>query len=290
MERWNDKWDNVGKASSDSDSDETVTTQEGDNMRSEFTVLGGSAYGGSAEGDKKILSILSSALIPKEKRPDFIVHHFAHWDTILWIRWQSDEARPFHDDLYLSFPQHASNSAIVLTEENKNIFKADMLTKVCLLAKEKNAQSLLRQAFRLLAPSLEESFTMLSPHYLERPNAGKTNDYAQLGRLLEAYGRVCEPGSNQHPCDVAVVMWSIGAEAGLLAVQREYGEHHPAALTGLRQLGATYAAHGKMLDCILEQVSPSSTTAQRAFTSIARSTTTRQTLKVPLCPLAWSTL
>mmetsp|Transcript_31020 Transcript_31020/g.67767 ORF Transcript_31020/g.67767 Transcript_31020/m.67767 type:complete len:338 (-) Transcript_31020:302-1315(-) len=251
MERWNDKWDNVGDSSDDESSshkelradDETedlvyaaVEKVLGE-MRVEFTVLGGTAYGGSAEGDKKILSILSEAQIPVEKRPDFICHHFASWDALLWIRWQSDEAPPFHDDLYLSFPFNAGQSATSISEENKQLFKADLLTKICQLAKEKNVHSLLRQSFRLLVPNLEESFQALSPYFLGR--GGKKNDYQVLTTILEAY------------------------EGGLLALQREFGEQHPAAMNGVRQLGATYAAYARQLDCILEQLQE----AQRCFYS-----------------------
>jgi hypothetical protein len=56
-------------------------------MGPEFTVMGGTRYGGSALGDETISSILSAAQLPLEKRPDFICHHFASWNALLWIRW-----------------------------------------------------------------------------------------------------------------------------------------------------------------------------------------------------------
>ena len=61
-------------------------------------------------------------------------------------------------------------------------------------------------------------------------------------------------GTEWESLGVALGLWGHGAEAGLLALQREFGEQHPVALNGLRHLGNTYAAHAKQLDCILEQV------------------------------------
>mmetsp|Transcript_23038 Transcript_23038/g.38566 ORF Transcript_23038/g.38566 Transcript_23038/m.38566 type:complete len:337 (+) Transcript_23038:90-1100(+) len=251
------KWDHLGASSDEEEEEEEGQTQQaaapedrdeidhrvyaavqdalGD-MGPEFTVMGGTRYGGSALGDETISTILSAAKLPLEKRPDFICHHFASWNALLWIRWISDDSDPFHDELYLCFPDRAGKSAITITDANKHIFKADMLSKVCQLAKQRGMPTLLVRAFKLLVPILQQSFRDLSPHLLRRSGA-KKNDYSVHAHILDAY------------------------EAGLAALKEEVGEMHPGARFATNELAATYEAHAEQQDYILDQVPE----AQRCF-------------------------
>lgn len=67
----------------------------------------------------------------------------------------ADDAPPFHDDLYLCYPERAARGARVLSDDTKDVYRADMLTKLCQLASKRAVLPLLTHAFRLLAPLLE---------------------------------------------------------------------------------------------------------------------------------------
>lgn len=244
MERWYNKWDVIDVSDEEDEMecsaplDDLTSREDGvyaavsqalGVMGPDFTVIGGSAIGASAAGDEIISQIIHHANLPSDKRPDFICHHLHSWNALLWIRWTSDDMPPFHDELYLCFPEFASKAAIPITETNKELFKVDILTKLCQLGSQRGTVPLLIQAFRLLSPRLEASFQLLSP-YLTRRSAGKTSTTSPHRQVLAAY------------------------DSGLNALSDLLGESHPAVIRAKYELGATYEGHGSQQDLRLDGV------------------------------------
>jgi hypothetical protein len=81
----------------------------------EFSVVGGTALGGSDAGDATIARIMQQAGLHDSKRPCLLCHHLSAWNAVLWVRWLADDAPPFHDDLYLCYPDRAAPGALALS-------------------------------------------------------------------------------------------------------------------------------------------------------------------------------
>eukprot|EP00241_Pyramimonas_parkeae_P006639 CAMPEP_0114250298 /NCGR_PEP_ID=MMETSP0058-20121206/14621_1 /TAXON_ID=36894 /ORGANISM="Pyramimonas parkeae, CCMP726" /LENGTH=319 /DNA_ID=CAMNT_0001363941 /DNA_START=321 /DNA_END=1280 /DNA_ORIENTATION=+ len=213
-----------------------AVSQELGTMSKEFTVIAGLSFGGSEAAEGCITRIMDAAKMPSAKRPDLICHHLSSWNSLLWIRWMSDHDPPFHDELYLCFPEMASPAALPISEENKELFKVDMLTKICQLSSQRGVTALLAASFRLLAPNLESYFRTLSPHLSSRPGA-KPNDKSPHAQVLASF------------------------EAGLAALKDTLGVEHSVVDRATCELAATYEAHGSEEDLRLDGVPE----AQRCF-------------------------
>jgi len=205
VQRWYSKWDNM---EDDTDPNEgledspvstavdgtlvdAVTAVIG-NLQTELHVIVDECNGGTAAGNSIIDNIMNLSGLNPSKRPDILAYDMRAWNCLLWIRWKSDTVAPFSDCGYLVYSSDATKDAKLVSVENKDTCKADMLTQICQLADIRKNSALLAIAFRLLVPELQALFTRVRALILSKQPSGRPNPDGQeleepVSQVLKSY-------------------------------------------------------------------------------------------------------
>ncbi|KAK3260617.1 hypothetical protein CYMTET_30435 [Cymbomonas tetramitiformis] len=254
MERWYDKFDKLDVSDSDEEcQDEDPEAQEkfedgvmiavqevlGD-IGKQFTVIGGVAIGGDSSGDEKLSAILAKSGLGPSRRPDFLCHQMSVFNSVLWIRWISDVGPPYNDALFLCLPDMAAPTAVHVTEQTKELFMMDSLTKICQLAHLRGNNTLLLLAFRLLAPGLAKTSLTLYSFLKARTNSAK---------------------GDKDPSEAMLVAY----DAGLKLLEEELSPSHVLVMNVTEALGNLCDSVGSNLDQHLDKVAAAQSSFQEAI-------------------------